>query len=162
MRVPRAACRRRSFDRGLVVEMSDIFSKAKRSEVMSKVKSIDTEPEMIVRKYLFARGFRYRKHVKILPGKPDIVLPKYKTVIFVHGCFWHGHDCKYGTLPQSGKAFWQKKISQNRERDKKQTEHLRQMGWRVLTVWQCELKNKACAEETCEKIVRMLEENMSK
>ncbi len=142
--------------------MSDIFSKAKRSEVMSKVRSVDTEPEMIVRKYLFARGFRYRKHVKTLPGKPDIVLSKYKTVIFVHGCFWHGHDCKYGALPQSGKAFWQKKIWQNRERDEKHAEQLRQLGWNVLIVWQCELKNKARVKETCEKIVRMLEENMSK
>ena len=97
--------------------MSDIYSKSKRSNIMSKISGKETKPEILVRKYLFAQGFRYRKNVKELPGKPDIVLSKYKVVIFIHGCFWHGHSCKQGTLPQTNYNFWQEKIRKNLERD---------------------------------------------
>ena len=88
--------------------MSDIYSKSKRSDIMSRISGKETKPEILVRKYLFSKGFRFRKNVKELPGKPDIVLPKYKTVIFIHGCFWHGHTCKRGKLPQTNYQFWQK------------------------------------------------------
>ena len=93
--------------------MSDIFSQTKRSDIMSKISSKDTKPEILVRKFLFSKGFRYRINVKTLPGKPDIVLPKYKTIIFVNGCFWHGHNCKEGKLPSSNTDFWKEKISNN-------------------------------------------------
>ena len=100
--------------------MPDIFSKSKRSDIMSKISGKETKPEILVRKYLFAHGFRYRKNVKKLPGKPDIVLPKYKTIIFVNGCFWHGHEnCKKSALPTTNTEFWKEKISANVIRDKK-------------------------------------------
>lgn len=120
--------------------MADIFSKEKRSKIMSKIKSKGTKPEIILRKKLFAKGFRYRINYKKLPGKPDIVLPKYKTVIFVHGCFWHGHsDCKDSHLPKSNTDFWETKISENKMRDNRNSEALRQMGYNVLIVWECDL-----------------------
>ena len=107
---------------------------------MSKIKSKDTKPEIVLRKKLFAKGFRYRINYKKLPGKPDIVLPKYQTVIFVHGCFWHGHsDCKDSHLPKSNTDFWEAKISENKMRDNRNSEVLRQMGYNVLIVWECEL-----------------------
>lgn len=110
---------------------------------MSKITGKETKPEILVRKYLFARGFRYRKNVKELPGKPDIVLPKFKTVIFVHGCFWHGHkDCPKAALPSTNTKFWKEKISKTIERDKTNSLDLENKGWKVLTVWQCELKPK--------------------
>jgi DNA mismatch endonuclease (patch repair protein) len=112
-----------------------------RSYNMSRIRSKDTAPEETVRKYLFSRGFRYRKNDNRLPGKPDIVLPKYKTVIFVNGCFWHKHEgCKYFVWPKSNQEFWHKKISATAERDKKDYQLLKEMGWRVLVVWECELK----------------------
>jgi len=122
--------------------MSDIFSKRKRSEIMSKISGRETKPEIEVRKFLFANGFRYRKNDRRYPGKPDIVLPKYKTVIFVHGCFWHGHNCPAGKLPETNKDFWQNKINENKKRDARNIEDLGQMGWNVIVIWQCEMKNK--------------------
>lgn len=119
--------------------MSDIFSRAKRSDIMSKISSNDTKPEILVRKFLFSKGFRYRINVKTLPGKPDIVLPKYKTIIFVNGCFWHGHNCKKGKLPSSNTDFWKGKISNNRSRDDKNSDLLVKLGWKVITIWQCEI-----------------------
>lgn len=120
--------------------MSDIFSKSKRSDIMSKISGKESKPEILVRKYLFAHGFRYRKNVKDLPGKPDVVLPKYKTVIFVNGCFWHGHDnCKKATLPATNTEFWREKISSNINRDKRQQQELQNKGYKVLIIWQCEL-----------------------
>ena len=114
---------------------------------MSKVSGKETKLEILVRKYLFAQGFRFRKNAKDLPGKPDIVLPKYNTVIFVHGCFWHGHkDCYKSALPSSNTKFWKEKISRTVERDMVKTTELEKAGWQVLTVWQCELKNKAKKE----------------
>ena len=121
--------------------MSDVHSKAVRSYNMSRIKGKGTKPEEIVRKYLFSKGFRYRKNDKRLPGKPDIVLPKYKTVIFVNGCFWHKHEgCKYFVWPQSNREFWKDKIQGTVERDLKDKESLNRAGWHVLTVWECELK----------------------
>lgn len=122
--------------------MADIFDPEKRSSIMSLIKGRDTVPELIVRKYLFGRGLRYRIHSPGLPGKPDIVLPKYKAVVFVHGCFWHGHDqsvCKISGIPKSNVQFWSSKISRNIERDAIHTSALEALGWKVLVVWECSL-----------------------
>lgn len=136
--------------------MSDIFSKSKRSYIMSKISGKETKPEILVRKYLFAHGFRYRKNAKDLPGKPDIVLPKYKTVIFVNGCFWHGHrNCKKAALPVTNTEFWSKKISSNIIRDEKTYVELSGIGYKVLIIWQCELsikKRKIILDELAKKI----------
>lgn len=119
----------------------DVHDKKTRSYNMSQIKGKDTKPEEMVRKYLFAQGFRFRKNDKKLPGTPDIVLPKYKTVIFVNGCFWHGHEgCKYFVWPKSNPDFWKTKIETNISRDLKKIELLQSKGWRVITVWECELK----------------------
>ncbi|NLL15307.1 MAG: DNA mismatch endonuclease Vsr [Bacteroidales bacterium] len=134
--------------------MSDIFSKNKRSDIMSKIYGKETKPEILVRKYLFAQGFRYRKNVKDLPGKPDIVLPKYKTVIFVNGCFWHGHkNCKRSALPTSNTQFWEEKISKNIIRDSENIQKLLDMGYKVLTIWQCELTSKT-RENSLNKLIK--------
>ncbi|MEI2985531.1 MAG: very short patch repair endonuclease [Alistipes inops] len=122
--------------------MADTVSKEKRSEIMSHVTGKETKPEIIVRKYLFARGLRYRKNVKRLPGTPDIVFPKYKTAVFVNGCFWHGHKgCKYSHLPSSNFEYWEKKIADNIERDERKKRELEGLGYRVLIIWQCQLKS---------------------
>lgn len=126
--------------------MADNHSKEVRSMNMSHIRSTNSKPEEIVRKYLFSKGFRYRKNVRKLPGCPDIVLPKYNTVIFVNGCFWHKHDCPRFVWPSSNKDYWEPKILRNVERDQKNTEELRSLGWRVITVWECELK-KALRDE---------------
>lgn len=119
----------------------DVHDKKTRSYNMSQIKGKKTKPEEMVRKYLFAQGFRYRKNDKKLPGTPDIVLPKYKTVIFVNGCFWHGHEgCKYFVWPKSNPGFWKKKIETNIARDKEKTIELETLGWKVIVVWECELK----------------------
>lgn len=123
--------------------MADIFSKEQRSLIMSRVRSQDTKPEMIVRRFLFQQGFRYRLHVKELPGKPDIVMPKYKTIVFVHGCFWHGHDkCKLADAPTSRQDYWEPKIERNRQRDARNRTELEAAGWKVLYVYECELSKK--------------------
>lgn len=116
---------------------------------MAHIRSTNTKPEEIVRKYLFSKGFRYRKNVRTLPGCPDIVLPKYKTVIFVNGCFWHKHDCPRFVWPSSNEDYWKAKILRNVERDKKNAKALELQGWRIITVWECELKKKV-AEHTLE------------
>lgn len=121
--------------------MSDIFSFQKRSDIMSKIGGKNTKPEILVRKFLFSKGFRYRINVKTLPGKPDIVLPKYKTVIFINGCFWHGHNCKKGKLPSSNIDFWREKILNNKSRDDKNSDLLIKLGWKVIIIWQCEISN---------------------
>lgn len=119
----------------------DIHDKKTRSYNMSRIKGKNTKPEELVRKYLFSQGFRYRKNDKRLPGSPDIVLPKYKTVIFVNGCFWHGHEgCKYFVWPKSNEEFWKNKIEANIARDKIKTKALEELGWKVVVVWECELK----------------------
>ena len=108
---------------------------------MSCIKGKNTKPEEIVRKYLFSQGFRYRKNDKRLPGTPDIVLPKYRTVIFVNGCFWHGHQgCRYFVVPKTNTDFWMNKIDTNRIRDQKKISELEAMGWKVIVIWECELK----------------------
>ncbi len=120
----------------------DIWDKKKRSEVMSKIRSKDTKPEIALRKALFARGFRYRVNDRRLPGKPDIALPKYKTVIFLHGCFWHRHEgCKYAYTPKTNTEFWVDKITSNAERDKINLQKLTALGWNVITVWECEIRH---------------------
>ena len=119
----------------------DVHDKKTRSYNMSQIKGKNTKPEELVRKYLFSQGFRYRKNDKRLPGSPDIVLPKYKTVIFVNGCFWHGHEgCKYFVWPKSNEEFWKNKIEANIARDQKKTKSLKGLGWKVIVVWECELK----------------------
>lgn len=136
--------------------MSDIFTKQKRSEIMSNISGTETKPEIIVRKMLFANGFRYRKNDKRYSGRPDIVLPKYKTVIFIHGCFWHGHNCSAGKLPETRKEFWENKISGNIERDKKNIKDLENDGWHVIIIWQCSLKNKEIREKTLKELINTL------
>ena len=121
--------------------MADVHSPQTRSYNMSRIHGKDTKPEELVRKYLFSKGFRYRKNVATLPGKPDIVLPKYRTCIFVNGCFWHGHEgCKYFVWPKNNAKFWKQKITANIERDKKTYERLSENGWKTIIVWECELK----------------------
>ncbi len=126
--------------------MADTHSKEVRSRNMSRIRSTNSKPEETVRKALFARGFRYRKNVKDLPGKPDIVLPKYKTVIFVNGCFWHKHDCPRFAWPSSNTDYWIPKILRNAERDKENYSALYTLGWNVIVVWECELKKKQLTE----------------
>jgi DNA mismatch endonuclease (patch repair protein) len=121
--------------------MADVHDSATRSYNMSQIKGKDTKPEMLVRRYLHAQGFRYKLHDKTLPGKPDIVLPKYKTIIFVHGCFWHGHkNCKYATIPKTRTEWWTQKIDRNKELDKINTAKLRKLGWKVIILHECKLK----------------------
>lgn len=122
--------------------MTDTLSKEERSRVMAKVKSRDTKPEKKVRSLLFSLGFRFRLCQKNLPGKPDIVLKKYKTVIFVHGCFWHGHEnCKNARIPKSNVEFWKNKIERNKQRFAEVSRQLRAQGWKVVVIWECETKN---------------------
>ena len=123
--------------------MADKMTKIQRHYCMSRIRSKDTKPEMLVRRHLHARGHRYRINVRQLPGTPDIVLRKYKTVIFINGCFWHGHEgCRYFVMPKSNTEFWQKKIGRNRQRDIEKRIQLRRMGWHTIIIWECELKPK--------------------
>lgn len=122
--------------------MADRISEEKRSWNMSRIRGKDTKPEVLVRSFLFRKGFRFRKNVKGLPGKPDVVLPKYHTVIFVNGCFWHHHEnCRYAYMPKTRTEFWETKFERNRINDIKNTGALITMGWKVITLWECELKN---------------------
>lgn len=137
----------------------DVHDKKTRSYNMSQIKGKNTKSEKLVRKYLFSQGFRYRKNDKRLPGSPDIVLPKYKTVIFINGCFWHGHrDCKYFVWPKSNVEFWRNKIYSNIERDIKKTKQLTKLGWKVIIVWECELKNDKLHDTLNQVIVKIKEE----
>ena len=132
--------------------MSDHLTIEQRHKNMAAVKSKDTKPEMVVRKYLWSRGFRYRVNNPRLPGHPDIVLRKYRTCIFVNGCFWHGHEgCKYYRVPKTNTEFWERKISRNRERDREEQKQLARMGWHCITVWECELKGER-REKTLESL----------
>lgn len=132
--------------------MADVHDKKTRSYNMSRIKGKNTKPEEIVRSFLFSNGFRYRKNDKRYPGTPDIVLPKYKVMIFVNGCFWHKHEgCRYFVWPENNAEFWKEKIIKNTERDKKNYEQIRRMGWRVIVVWECELKPQR-RKETLEKL----------
>ncbi|MFC0513106.1 very short patch repair endonuclease [Mucilaginibacter angelicae] len=128
--------------------MTDVHSKETRSFNMSRIRNKDTKPEMLVRRFLFSQGFRYRLHDKKLPGKPDIVLSKYKTVIFIHGCFWHGHEgCRYFVVPKTRTDWWLNKIGTNIANDKKALISLESLGWHVFEIWECDLK-KSKAEQT--------------
>lgn len=138
----------------LLFKYMDIWDKHKRSDVMARIRSRDTKPELIVRKFLWSRGYHYRKNVKKLPGSPDIVLRKYGIVIFIHGCFWHGHDSHF-QMPKSNVTFWEKKITRNIERDKENKEKLKNQGWRVMTIWECQLRN-ATRKQTLEEIIYWL------
>lgn len=122
--------------------MTDVVSKIKRSKMMAGIGPENTAPELFVRKILHGRGFRYKLHVKDLPGKPDLVLPKHKAVIQVQGCFWHGHKCHLFKWPSTRKEFWRDKIGANVQRDKRTTAKLEELGWKVLVVWECALKGK--------------------
>ena len=137
--------------------MADNHTKEVRSRNMSHIRSTNTKPEEKVRKYLFSKGFRYRKNVRKLPGCPDIVLPKYHTVIFVNGCFWHKHDCPRFVWPSSNEDYWIPKITRNVERDLKNLQILREQGWRVVVVWECELKEK-CFQGAMDKLVQVISE----
>ena len=127
--------------------MTDVYSPEKRSAVMRRVKGRNTTPEMAVRRMLWRLGVRYRLHRKDLPGHPDIVMPGRKLAVFVHGCFWHGHDCARGArVPKQNRAYWEAKVGRNRARDAASLARLESLGWRVLTVWECELKDPAGLE----------------
>ncbi|PKN95756.1 MAG: very short patch repair endonuclease [Chloroflexi bacterium HGW-Chloroflexi-5] len=121
--------------------MADVHNKTTRSYNMSRIKGKNTKPEMIVRKFLFSKGFRYRLHDKKLPGKPDIVLPKYKTVIFINGCFWHGHEgCRYFVVPKTRTEWWIDKIKRNKQLDAENYNKLLQLDWKIIYIFECELK----------------------
>ena len=137
--------------------MADVMTPEQRSRCMAAVKGKDTKPEMIVRKYLFSRGLRYRVNNRKLPGSPDIVLRRYKTVVFVDGCFWHGHEgCKYFRLPKSNIDFWRHKIAMNIVRDYANNVDLKLAGWNVIRIWECEIKTKARRGETLERLYRKI------
>ena len=126
--------------------MADVHTPAQRSFNMSQIRNKNTKPEELVRKYLFSQGFRYRKNDTRFPGKPDIVLPKYRTAIFVNGCFWHKHDCPRFVWPSSNQEYWIPKIQRNVDRDQRNISELRNLGWNVIVIWECELK-KAVRDE---------------
>lgn len=136
----------------------DVHNKETRSYNMSRIKGRKTKPEEIIAKYLFSQGFRYRRNVKKLPGTPDIVLKKYKTVIFVNGCFWHMHEgCKYFVWPKDNSEFWKNKLLANKERDEKEKNGIEELGWKVIVVWECQLK-KAERERTLNWLVEKIRE----
>jgi len=121
--------------------MADVHTQAQRSYNMSQIKGKNTKPEMLVRRFLHAQGLRYKLHDKTMPGKPDLVLPKYRTVIFIHGCFWHGHkNCRYFVVPKTRTDWWLNKINTNQANDLKYQKDLKKQGWKVITVWECSLK----------------------
>lgn len=127
--------------------MADLLGPEGRSQLMKKVKQRDTAPEILVRSLLHRLGFRFFLHRKDLPGRPDLVFPRRKLAVFVHGCFWHGHDCRRGRLPKTRPEFWAPKIESNRARDRRKEKELIELGWRVVTVWQCELDDMAALTE---------------
>lgn len=122
--------------------MSDVHTKEQRSRNMAAIRSKNTKPEMIVRKIAHSLGFRYRLHRRDLPGKPDLVFPRSKKIIFVHGCFWHMHSCQYGNvIPKTNTAFWRRKRTSNVERDRRNKLDLKKLGWQILVIWECQTKN---------------------
>lgn len=137
--------------------MTDFLTPAERSERMSRIRGKDTKPELTLRRLLHAKGLRYRLHSAHLPGKPDLVFPRYRAVVFVHGCFWHGHaSCRIANQPKSNSAFWEGKFTRNRERDARNGEMLERAGWRVLVVWECQLSSRAAAEGAAEMVAAWL------
>lgn len=136
--------------------MVDTLTPAERSERMSRIRGTHTKPELLVRKGLHARGLRFRLHRRDLPGRPDLVLPKYRAVVFVHGCFWHAHTCQKGRIPGTRSDFWRAKFEGNRKRDARSARALREAGWRVFKVWECQLATPARRERTLEKLIQAL------
>lgn len=142
--------------------MADRFSKAKRRKIMANISSRETKPEILVRKFLFSKGFRYRKNVGSLCGSPDIVLSKYKTVIFIHGCFWHGHEnCLKAKLPDTRRDFWRTKILKNMERDQRNKKILHNLGWKVIVIWQCEINNSTKIQQRLEQLITEIRDKLS-
>lgn len=138
--------------------MADTMTPEQRHRCMAAIKGKDTKPEMLVRRYLHSLGYRYGLHNKKLPGSPDLVLRKYKTVIFIHGCFWHGHEgCKYYRLPKTNETFWQEKITRNRQRDQESVRLLKEKGWNVITIWECDLRNRDKREEALSRLHQELQ-----
>lgn len=137
--------------------MVDSLSSSERSKRMSLIRSKNTKPEMLVRRAVWAAGFRYRLHHKNLPGRPDLVFPGIKTVVFVHGCFWHGHSCQKGRIPGSNSGFWIAKFDANKKRDRRNRSALDRDGWRVATVWECSLSSKSGRERSLKKLLDFLE-----
>jgi DNA mismatch endonuclease, patch repair protein len=130
-----------------IYTMADVHNKATRSFNMSQIKGKNTKPEMLVRKFLHAQGFRYKLHDRKLPGRPDLVLPKYKTIIFIHGCFWHGHvSCSYYVVPKTRTDWWLNKINGNIANDQKAMAALKKGGWKIITIWECDLKANKISE----------------
>jgi DNA mismatch endonuclease, patch repair protein len=150
-----------SHSRGKMTPMVDVLTPQQRSLCMSRIRGKDTKPEILVRKGLFALGFRFRLHSKNLPGSPDLVLPKHRAVIFVHGCLWHGHRCHLFRWPQTNRVFWRDKINRNRRNDIRSQKALRAAGWRVLTIWECGMRGRKKADPTLllNKISRWLGSN---
>ena len=139
--------------------MSDTLSQTQRSYNMSRIRGKNTKPEILVRKGLHARGFRFRLHDKKLPGSPDIVLPKYGVAIMVNGCFWHGHKgCRYATKPKTNVEFWETKIARNRHRDEVTNAHLEALGWHVITVWECELRGESILASRLDELAEEIRE----
>lgn len=136
--------------------MPDIMTPAQRSERMSRIRSRDTKPEMLVRSYLHGMGFLYRLHVRELPGSPDLVLPKYGTVVFVEGCFWHGHSCQKGRVPGANSSFWKAKVATNQARDRRNRRALARLGWRVIRVWECQLATKKARTATLARLAKRI------
>ena len=144
--------------------MTDVVSKATRSRMMSGIRGKNTKPELIIRSGVFSRGLRFRLHVRNMPGRPDLVFPRYKAVVFVHGCFWHGHDCRFFRAPGTNAKFWRVKVRSNRKRDVGQVANLLSGGWRVMTVWECALRGKKieATERIISRIVRWLDSRSKK
>ncbi len=138
--------------------MGDVFTPQKRSEIMSSIRSSETKPELLVRKALFALGYRYRKNYKQLPGRPDIVFPKYRTVVFVHGCFWHGHkNCRNARTPKTHAEYWVSKLAYNKRRDRSNKSKLERQAWQVVVVWECEVEQDL--DSVIEKIIKALSQS---
>lgn len=140
--------------------MADIVTPEVRSRMMSGIRGKNTNPEILLRKALFARGFRYRLHVRKLPGTPDIVLPRYNAVVFVHGCFWHGHNCQLFRWPNTRKKFWREKISATRFRDLQHERDLKRLGWRCYKIWECSIRNKHL-DETADTLAAKIRSSVS-
>ena len=136
--------------------MADTLSKAERSALMARIRGTNTKPEVLVRSALHRAGFRFRLHNRSLPGRPNIVLTKHRTVVFVHGCFWHRHGCSLASDPSTRKAFWRDKFARNVARDKRTAAALRRAGWRVYTVWECSLRTNARREKAIARLVRRI------
>jgi DNA mismatch endonuclease (patch repair protein) len=141
--------------------VTDVVDAATRSRMMSGIRGKDTKPEMLIRRALHARGLRYRLHVPALPGKPDLVFPRYRAVLFVNGCFWHGHDCRYFKVPATRTKFWTEKINANRVRDERQIMLLKKQGWRVMVIWECAVRDRTSFGQLTEKVYDWITENQA-